>query len=129
MLALLALLSALQASPAPAASAAATSAATASPAPLPTDPEQLARQQFAAFASGNVDARWYSAPLPAGAVDQVKTYLQGLGAIKSVALVKTADTPYGKAYVYKFTCTNGAVLEQLVAKGGVIQGIYFRPAP
>jgi hypothetical protein len=129
VLALLALLSSLQSSPAPAASAAPAAAATASPAPLPADPEQLARQQFAAFLSGNIDQRWYVQPLPQNAIEQVHTYLQSLGAIKNVALLKTADTAYGKAYAYKFTCANGAVLEQFVAKTGIIQGIYFRPAP
>jgi hypothetical protein len=129
MLVIFALVSALQTSPAPAASTAPVPAATASPAPLPTDPEKLARQQFAAFLSGNIDQRWYSQPLPQNAIDQVHAYLQSLGAVKSFALLKTADTPYGKGYAYKVTCAHGAAIEQFTSQGGVITAIRFSLAP
>ena len=125
-IAVFAMLAALQASPAPAAPPAA--AATASPAPLPTDPEQLARQQFAAFASGNIDQRWYSQPIPAAAIAQLRQYLPGLGTVKSFTLIKQNDTPNGPGYAYRVSCAQGTVIEQFTVKNGTITGIYFSPA-
>lgn len=95
---------------------------------LPSDPLQLARQQFAAFAAGAVDQSWYAQPMPQSALDQVKAGLTAAGRIKSVTLLKQAQTPYGKGYAYKFVCENASVIEQFSVLNGKITGIFFSPA-
>ncbi len=123
-----ALIVALQATPAPAASTPAAAAPL--PSTMPTDNPavgKLARAQFYAFASGKVDASQYAMPLPTDAMPQVQAFLTGLGPVKSVALIQTARMGASDVYVYKFTCENGAALEQLSIKDGKIDGIYFRP--
>lgn len=112
------------ASPAPAAAATAVPATTA----LPADPERLARFEWAEFASGNVDQTHFTQPIPQNAIDQLHQVLPSLGAIKSVTLIKKADTPGGPGYAYKVVCEKGAVIEQFAVKDGKITGIYFSPA-
>lgn len=129
MIALLALLLALQATPSPAASDTPADAAPV-PSPAPTDnPEiaKLARAQFSAFKSGKIDTSQYSVAIPKDALPQVQAYLSELGPIQNVTLVQSAKINGAAVYVYKFSCQNGAALEQLSVKDGKINGIYFRP--
>lgn len=127
MLAYAALVLALQTTPAPSPSS--TSAAAAPlPAPLPTDNPsvaKLAREQFYAFASGKVDTSLYS--IDVQSAPQAQAFLSALGAVKNVVLVQTTKVGDSDVYVYKFTCENGAALEQLSLKDGKIDGIVFRP--
>lgn len=125
MIAAIALLAALQTTPAPAPSATSTPAAATA---LPADPEQLARFEWAEFASGKIDQSHFSQPIPQSAIDQLHQALPALGAIKSVTLLKKADTPYGPGYAYKVVCEKGAAIEQFTIKNGTITGIYFTPA-
>jgi hypothetical protein len=133
LLALLTLVAALEASPAPAASPSAPPAA-ASSAPAASQPEdpsitKLAREQFDAFVAGKLDPSQYSITVPKRSIAQAQAGLSALGAIKSVSFVESAPIQGSMVYAYKFTCANGAVLEQLSVKGGKINGIYFAPAP
>ena len=127
MLAIGVLILALQTTPAPSPSS--TSAAAAPlPAPLPTDNPsvaKLAREQFYAFASGKIDTSLYSIDIQSA--PQAQAFLSALGAVKSVTLVQTTKMNESDVYVYKFTCENGAALEQLSLKDGKIDGIVFRP--
>ncbi|HLI95213.1 MAG TPA: hypothetical protein VKT72_03880 [Candidatus Baltobacteraceae bacterium] len=125
MLALLTLVAALQASPAPASTTTSPPAATA-PAEDPAI-TKLARAQYDAFSSGKLDASQYSVPIPQDAITQVQAGLTSLGPVKSVQFVKSVAVKGSNVYVYKFTCANGAALEQLSVKDGKINGIYFRP--
>ena len=130
MIALLTLLAAIQASPAPAARATSAPAAAATAAPAPSeDPNvtNIARAQYDAFASGNVDQSLYPQPIPPETIAKVKTALTSLGAVKSVRLVRTMSVNGADGYVYEFTCANGAVLEGLALKDGKIAGIRFSP--
>lgn len=133
MLALLTLAAALEASPAPAAAPSAPPAA-ASSAPAPSQPEdpnitKLAREQFDAFVAGKLDPSQYSITVPKRSIAQAQAGLSSLGAIKSVTFMESAPIQGSMVYAYKFTCANGAVLEQLSVKDGKINGIYFAPAP
>lgn len=134
MLALLTLLAALQSSPAPAASAASAAAApvaSAAPAAAPAeDPAitKLARDQFDAFAAGKFDASQYSVTLPKRAIAQVHAGLSALGTVKTQTFMESKAISGSMVYVYKFTCANGSVYEQLSVKDGKINGIYFAPA-
>jgi hypothetical protein len=113
-------------------------AAIFSPAPTTTatpaasgvkDPEQIARDQFAAFASGTVDKSLYSIDIPQSAIDQLHQALPGLGKIIGVALATHVDVPEGDVYVYKFTCANGSIVEQISFNNGKINGISFKQSP
>lgn len=118
MIAFIALLAALASpSPAPAATAA-----------LPTDPEQLARYEWAEFSSGTIDQSHFSTPIPQNAIDQLHQVLPSLGAIKSFTLIKHADTQYGPGYAFKVVCEKGSAVEQFTVKDGKITMIYFSPA-
>lgn len=137
MIASLALLAALQATPPPLAPVD-TPAPIFSPAPAVPgtpaasgvkDPEKLARDQFAAWSAGKVDKSLYAFDIPQSAIDQVHQALPSLGAVIGVALATHADVAQGDVYIYKFTCANGAVLEQLSLKDGKINGLSFKPAP
>lgn len=129
MLTILGLIVALQVSPMP--SVTETPAAAAPlPGPQPTDNAavgKIAREQFYAFASGKVDATLYSMPIPKSVMPQVQAFLSALGPVKNVTLVQSEKMGESLVYVYKFTCENGATLEQLSIKDGKIDGIYFRP--
>ena len=137
MIASLALLAALQQSPPPLSSE--TPAPIFSPAPNVgttsppaasgvKDPEKLARDQFAAWSAGKIDKSLYTFDIPQSAIDQVHAALPSLGAVVGVALATHADVPQGDVYIYRFTCANGSVLEQLSLKDGKINGIFFKPA-
>lgn len=133
MFAILTLAAVLAAPPGPAASPSASPAAAApsTPAAAPAeDPKitKLAREQFDAFAAGKYDPSQYSIAVPKAALAQVQTGLSSLGALKSVTFVKSASVSGSMVYVYKFTCANGAALEQLSVKDGKINGIYFVPS-
>lgn len=91
-------------------------------------PEQVARAQFAAFASGKIDQSQYSKPIPQSAINQLHQVLPSLGPVKSFTLLKQAETPYGPGWAYKVTCEKGAVLEQFTMKDGKITQIVFSPA-
>ena len=128
MLALLTLAAALSASPSPAASPSAAPAPTSSaPAENPAI-TKLANEQFDDFAAGKVNVSEYSVKIPKDALAQVQAGLSSAGAVKSVTLVKQMDVMGSTVYVYRFTCANAAVLEQLSLKDGKINGIYFAPA-
>jgi hypothetical protein len=127
MLALLTLTAALVASPAPA-----TPAAVPTPASTAASTEdqaitKLARQQYDAFAAGKIDQSQYSVTIPQNAIAQVQSGLAALGAVKRIDFIKNAEVMGSMVYVYKFTCANGAAIEQLSVKDGKINGIYFRP--
>lgn len=127
MFAYAALILALQTTPAPSPSPTPAAAAPL-PAPLPTDNPsvaRLAREQFYAFASGKIDTSLYSTDIQSA--PQAQAFLSALGAVKNVVLLQTAKMGESDVYVYKFTCENGAALEQLSLKGGKIDGIVFRP--
>ncbi|HKU67873.1 MAG TPA: hypothetical protein VJP85_08855 [Candidatus Baltobacteraceae bacterium] len=129
MLAVLTLILAMQTTPA-ASSSTTPAAAAPLPSPLPTDNPavgKLARQQFYAFAAGKIDASAYSIEIPKDVMPQVQAFLSALGAVKDVTLVQSTKIDESDVYVYKFTCENGAALEQLSIKNGKIDGIYFRP--
>lgn len=135
MIASLVLLVALQQTPPPLAPD--TPTPIFSPAPAVTgtpaasgvkDPEKLARDQFAAWSAGKVDKSLYTFDIPQSAIDQVHQALPGLGTVIGVALATHADVPQGDVYIYKFTCANGSVLEQLSLKDGKINGLSFKPA-
>ena len=130
MLAAIALIAALQASPTPASTGTPAGAAPL-PSPTPTaNPamEKVARQQFGAFTSGKIDASQYSVAIPKDALAQVQAFLSALGPIQAVDLVQSGKINGDAIYVYRFTCQNGAALEQLSVKpNGKIDGIYFRP--
>ena len=128
MIALLTLAALLDATPAPAATTTATPAPAVSAAPLPSDPEQIAKEEWAQFSSGKVDQSRFITPIPQKSIDQLGQVLPTLGAVKSVALVKQADTPQGKGYAYKFTCENGAAIEQFIVDKGKIVSIWISPA-
>lgn len=131
MLALLTLVAALEASPAPAASPSAAPAASSAPAASqPEDPNitKLAREQFDGFVAGKLDPSQYSVTVPKHSIAQAQAGLSSLGAIKSVVFMESAPVQGSIVYVYKFTCANGAVLEQLSVKDGKINGIYFAGA-
>lgn len=131
MLALLTLLAAIEASPAPATSpAAATPAASAAPAAAPAeDPAitKLAREQFDAFVAGKLDPSQYSVTIPKHSIAMAHAGLSALGAVKSVTFMESAPIQGSMVSVYKFTCADGAVLEQISVKDGKINGIYFAP--
>lgn len=130
MLAAIALIAALQASPAPSSTGTPAGAAPLPSATPTANPamEKLARQQFGAFASGRIDASQYSVSLPKDAIPQVQAFLSALGPVQSVDLVQSGKINGDTLYVYRFTCQNGAALEQLSVKAnGKIDGIYFRP--
>ncbi len=125
MLAHMLLLAALQTTPSPAA----TTAPAPSAAATREDPAitKIVRAQYDAFAAGKVDASQYSISVPQNAIAQVQAGLASAGAVKSVTFLKMAALPQGTVYAYKFTCANGAVIEQISLKDGKINGIYFRP--
>ena len=136
MIASLALLAAIQVTPPPLAPVD-TPAPIFSPAPAVTgtpatsgvkDPEKLARDQFTAWSTGKIDKSLYTFDIPQSSIDQVHQALPALGAVIGVALATHADVPQGDVYIYKFTCANGSVLEQLSLKDGKINGIFFKPA-
>ncbi len=129
MIALITFLVALD-SAAPSNTAAPSTPPSASPAAigLPKDPEQLARFEFAEFASGKIDQSHFSQPIPQTAIDQLHQVLPSLGAIKSMTLIKKADTPAGPGYAYKVVCEKGALIEQFAVKDGTITSIWFAPA-
>jgi hypothetical protein len=129
MIALAALILALQATPAPSPSATPVGAAPV-PSPLPTDNPaigKLAREQFYAFVAGKVDPSQYSISIPTQAMPQARAFLSSLGPVVNVTLVQSTKMDDSDVYVYKFTCQNGAALEQISIKNGKIDGIYFRP--
>lgn len=129
MLAGLALIAALQATPIPAAGgtpAAAAPLPTATPTANPAV-DRLARAQFSAFATGKIDASQYSVAIPKNVMPQVQAFLTALGPVNTVDLIQSQRMGADTIYVYRFTCQNGAVLEQLSIKDGKIDGIFFRP--
>lgn len=91
-------------------------------------PEQVARAQFAAFASGKIDQSQYAKPIPQSSIAQLHQVLPALGAPKSFTLLKQGQTAYGPGWAYKVTCEKGAVLEQFTMKDGKITQIVFSPA-
>jgi predicted Abi (CAAX) family protease len=118
-------------SPAPSPSPSGTPAAAAPlPTPLPTDNaavSKMAREQFYAFAAGKIDGSQYSIEIPKDVMPQTQAFLSALGDVKSVTLVQSTKMGDSDVYVYKFTCANGAALEQLSVKNAKINGIFFRP--
>lgn len=129
MIALAALILSLQATPTPAPSVTPVGAAPV-PSPLPSDNAaigKIARAQFYAFAAGKIDPAQYSISIPPQAMPQAQAFLSSLGPVENVSLVQNAKMGESDVYVYKFTCQNGAALEQLSLKNGKIDGIYFRP--
>lgn len=89
---------------------------------------KIARDQYDAFAKGNIDTSQYSVPIPAGAIAQVQAGLSALGAVKTVTFLGSRSMSGSMMYQYKFTCANGAAIETLALKDGKIDGIYFKPA-
>jgi hypothetical protein len=119
---------------------------TASPTPPPEDPAvgRVARREFVAWQSGNIDRSHYAdvlnGKLSDDLVNRTATGLGHLGAfVRSEylgPLVVDPDAPKGlSAYLYRMFCTNGAVYERLVLDAsGKVAGIYFMdklptPAP
>lgn len=133
MLAHLALIGILQSAPQPGASPEAVitpqPAATAASANA-EDPKvtKIAREQYDAFAKGNLDKSDYSVPIPAGAIAQVQAGLDALGPVKSVKFLGSMAMNGSMMYQYEFTCAKGAAIETLSLKDGKIDGIYFKPA-
>jgi hypothetical protein len=129
MLELAALILALQATPAPSPSATPVGAAPL-PSPLPTDNptvSKLAREQFYAIIAGKIDESEYSSALPKSLLAQAQAFLSSLGPVQNVTLIQSAKMSDSDVYVYRFTCQNGAALEQLAIKNGKIDSIFFRP--
>jgi hypothetical protein len=129
MIALAALILALQATPTPSASTTPVGAAPV-PSPLPTDNPvvgKLAREQFYAFTAGKIDPTQYSISIPPQAMPQAQAFLSSLGPVVNVTLIQSTRIDESNVYVYKFSCQNGAALEQISLKNGKIDGIYFRP--
>lgn len=130
MLAAFALIAALQAAPTPAATGTPAAAAPLPGATPTANPamEKLAREQFGAFASGKIDPSRYSVVIPKDALPAVQAFLSALGPVQAVDLIQSTKVNGDTVYVYRFTCENGAALEQLSVKAtGKIDGIYFRP--
>lgn len=96
---------------------------------LPTDPEQIARFEWAEFSSGQIDQSHFSQPIPQKAIDDLHKALPSLGAIKSVTLIRQADTPEGPGYAFRIGCEKGAAIEQFAIKDGKITSILFTPSP
>jgi hypothetical protein len=129
MLAYVALILALQVTPAPSPSVTPPGSAPV-PTPLPSDNPtigKLAREQFYAFIAGKVDASQYATAPSKGLLLQAQAFLSSLGPVQNVTLVQNTKTDDGDVYVYRFTCQNGAALEQLAIKNGKIDSVLFRP--
>lgn len=130
MLAAIALIALVQAAPTPGSTGTPAGAAPLPSATPTANPAmgKLARQQFDAFASGKIDLSQYSVAIPKDAVAQVQAFLSALGPVQAVDLIQSGKANADTLYVYRFTCENGAALEQLSIKAnGKIDGIYFRP--
>lgn len=127
MIALITMLLALD-SAAPAGTAAPSPASSTAAAALPADPEKLARYEFAEFASGKIDQSHFSQPIPQNAIDRLHQVLPSLGAVKSMTLIKQADTPVGPGYAFRVVCDKATLIEQFAVKDGKITSILFTPA-
>ena len=117
-------------------------APSATPTIPPEDPAvtQIARREFVAWQAGVVTASRYATQSQAGlAAERVTEVSKKLGEFGS--LVKTEwvepviidDAGGAKGYIYRMTCSNGVVYEQLiVGADGKIDGVVFRdklPSP
>lgn len=109
--------------------AAAMQIGAATPAALPTDPEAIARFEWAEFSSGTIDQSHFTTPIPQKAIDDLHRALPSLGAIKTVTLIRQGDTPAGPGYEFRFGCVKGAAIEQFAIKDGKISSILFTPSP
>jgi hypothetical protein len=110
---------------------------TATPAPGPEDPAitQIARREFVAWQAGVIDKSRYadvtSTKMLPDKVADTSRALSALGALQHTEwlgpLALPADSPPGvKGYLYRMTCSNAAVYEQLtMAPDGKIDGIFF----
>ena len=127
--------------PAAAASPAASPAGSPAPAPATSpapaasaDPNVVkARVEFEAWQNGKIDLSHYIPEAVTQFTDAVvksisDQSLKPLGAVKSVALLRTATVPGAVIYVYHVVCANGAVDESLSWNAaGKIQFIQFDP--
>jgi hypothetical protein len=102
-------------------------AVQATPSALPTDPQQIARFEWAEFSSGTIDQSHFTQPIPQKTIDDLHKALSSLGAIKTVTLLKEDATSAGPSYVFRIGCEKGAVLEQFAIKDGKITSIRFMP--
>lgn len=133
MLALLTFIAALQASPAAAPSAVPAPTAAASPAASAEDPAttKIAVRELAAWQAGKPDWSHYVQSIPNATVQQVQSFLGGLGSITGPTFLKRVQPP-GAPFalsVYSLKGTNASALMLLhVSDAGKIDLIYFRPA-
>lgn len=115
----------------------ATPTPVATPTPPPEDPlvTKIARREFVAWQSGNVDLTRYAGPakaeITADKLALTSKGLAALGALESIDYIEPVlfdNEPAGaRAFMYKVTCSEGVVYEQLVLDAqGKVAGIVFR---
>ncbi len=121
MIAFLALAYAFQAAP-----------PTAPPAPAQTqtidlagDPKEIARAQFIAFATNDVDPSLFSQPPDAADVSAARTLLLAIGRMKRIDPLPHTNSLLGIGYAYRFTCEHGTAVERFTLRAGKITSISF----
>jgi hypothetical protein len=92
---------------------------------LPSDPKEIARSQFIAFATGVVDEALFTNPPDAQTIAAARALLLSVGRMKSIEHLPRSDSRAGEGYAFKFTCEHGSALETFTVKDGKITGISF----
>ena len=92
---------------------------------LSSDPADIARSQFIAFALDRVNPSFYADAPDRAKIAEAQRLILQTGRIKRIELFKRYDSRYGTGYAYRFSCEHGTLIERFTLKAGKITSISF----